>query len=356
MTKKERFLLSLKKYLEKHKIKNIEKIINKYSNLIDNKLKKGEKISAIIKELGTFESIFEKENKKKEIIDKVKKILIKIKNILILCKNFCLKVFEKIKSLNPYIKKLEKEEIEEIENKKAKIKNLIWWKKTLYIIYKVFLYLVILTLFFLLLWLSTIFVASLFMLLDGVKFIGINFLILALIFLLCWVIIILSKVATYRKISFRKSLYSFIILLVFIGLNTGIVLVQYFRFEHVDKVTEKYNLTTFDKTFNLPNDTNKKYYIYFNSWYKNKYVIHYDEALVNQVRVSINYYECFYDFYHTTKGNSLYLSLSKDFRDLISMSIENLKENKIYSNKELSRNTVDIYINEVDYERLIVID
>lgn len=349
MAKKEKFLLSLKKQLEESKIKNSDKIIIKYENLIESKIKKGEKISKIITELGSLENIIEKENNKKVFFVKASKVVTLFKNVFI-------KIFNKIKNIKPYIEKLEKEEIDEIENKKSKIKNLIWWRKTLYIIFKAFLYLFIIILLFLLLWLSTIFIASLFMLLDGVKFIGISFLILALILLICWIIIILNKVATYRKVSFRKFLYSFIVLLIFIGLNTGIVLVQYFKFEHIDKVTEKYSFTTFEKTFNLPKDTNKKYYIYFNSWYKNKYVIHYDETLVNQIKININYYECYYDFYHSVKGNSLYISLSKDYRDLISMNIENLKENKIYSNKELSRNVVDIYINEVDYERLIIVD
>lgn len=349
MAKKEKFLLSLKTYLEKNKINNSEKILSKYKNLIENKIKKGEKISKIIIEIGSFESIIERESKKKIFIEKIKKIAI-------LCKNNCKTIINKVKNLKPYIEKLENEEIQEIENKKEKVKNLILWGKILFIIYKIFLYIIIVVLSFILLWLSTIFVASLFMLLDGVKFIGVSFLILSLIFLLCWAIVILNKIVTYRKISFRKSLYLFIILLIFIGLNTGIILVQYFKFENINKVSEKYSFTTYEKTFNLPKEESKKYYIHFNSWYKNKYIIHYDETLINQIKITINYYECYYDVYHSTKGNSLYISLKKDYRDLISMYIENLKENKIYNNKELSRNSVDIYINEIDYERLIIVN
>ncbi len=349
MAKKEKFLLSFKKYLENNKIKNKEKILTKYENLIENKIKNGEKISTIITEIGSFESIIEKENKKKEFFDKTKKIAV-------LCKNNCKTVINKVKNLKPYIEKLEKEEIQEIEKKKEKFKNLILWKKVLFIICRVFLYIIIIAFSLILLWLSTIFIASLFMFLDGVKFIGVSFLILSVIFLLCWVIIILNKIATYRKVSFRKYLYPFIILLIFIGLNAGIVLVQYFRFEHINKVTEKYSVTNFEKVFNLPKEESKKFYIHFNSWYRNKYIIHNDETLINQIKVNIDYYECYYDVYHSIKGNSLYISLKKDYRDLISMYIENLKENKIYDNKELSRNVVNIYINEIDYERLIIVD
>ncbi len=349
MAKKEKFLLSLKNYLEENKIKNRDKILTKYSNLMEDKIKEGKKISEVIGEIGSFSNIVKKEEIKNKLIEKTRKFAIS-------CKSNCKIIADKIRNIKPYIEKLEKEEIKEIENKKQRIKNLIWWKKTLYIIYRIFLYIVIILFSFILIWLSTIFVASLFMFLDGVKFIGISIFILSLIILLCWFVIILNKIATYRKISFRKYLYPFIALLILIGLSTGIILIQYFKFEHVNKVTEKYGVTTFVKKFNLPRDNSKKYYIHFNSWYKNKYIIHYDETLINQVKVEVDYYECFYDIYHTIKGSTLYISLKKDYRDLISFYIENLKENKIYDSKELSRNIVNIYINEIDYERLIIVD
>ena len=53
-------------------------------------------------------------------------------------------------------------------------------------------------------------------------------------------------------------------------------------------------------------------------------------------------------------SNDVYVSLSVDFRDRLSVYLENLKENKIYDKNELSRYIVKITMNERDKERIII--
>ena len=52
--------------------------------------------------------------------------------------------------------------------------------------------------------------------------------------------------------------------------------------------------------------------------------------------------------------NDIYVSLSLDYRDRLSVYLENLKENKIYDKNELSRYTVKITMNERDKDRVII--
>ncbi len=347
MARKDKFLKSLTIYLEKNNIKNQTDIILKYEKIIEERIKNKEGIKNIIESFGTFEDIVKKEkiNSKKQFIEKLNYIFKFIKTLL---KTF----FSKIKNQISKIKNYKEQDPDEI---KKEVKRNTILDQTLFITYKIILYILIIIFSLLLIWISTVFVASLFMYLDGVKLIGLNLLVLSLMIFVVWLLFILNKIATNRKIYFRKNLIYFICMLVFIGVSFGISIVQYYKIDFINDITDKYIFNSIEKTYKLPKD-NQKYYIYFNSWYKNKYIINYDNSLDNQIIIKVNYYECLYDVYLKNKSDSLYISLKKDYRDLVSIYIENLKDNKIYDTKELSRNIVNIYINEKDYERLVIID
>ena len=85
-----------------------------------------------------------------------------------------------------------------------------------------------------------------------------------------------------------------------------------------------------------------------------KYTIEYDNTLDNKITIETKYYESYYDYYMKKNVNDIYVSLSLDYRDRLSVYLENLKENKIYDKNELSRYTVKITMNERDKDRVII--
>ena len=50
----------------------------------------------------------------------------------------------------------------------------------------------------------------------------------------------------------------------------------------------------------------------------------------------------------------MYISLSCDSKDIVSLYLNNLKENKIYNEKELSRYLIRIYVSEKNAKKLII--
>jgi len=210
----------------------------------------------------------------------------------------------------------------------------------------------ILIILILLLWASMLFVSSLFAYLDGVKFYGINILLFSISLLILWILLLLCKLVYRKKIGFKFTLISIILIVILIGSSLALTLKEFVKFEVVHDVSDKYNMTTNTQRYNL--STNKKKYITFNSEYKTHYVIEYDNKLEDEFKIEVKYYECYYDFYARNTSNELYVSLSMDFRDRLSVYIENLKENTIYDEDELKRYTVKILINEKDKDRIIV--
>ena len=127
---------------------------------------------------------------------------------------------------------------------------------------------------------------------------------------------------------------------------------SYFKIDFVNTPNDKYALTYKELTYRLAK--NQKTDIYFNSWYKVSYSMNYDNELKNRVRIVVKYNEIFYDLNSQNDEGDIYVSLVNDQRDMISMYINNLKENKIYNEKELSRYLIKIYVNEKDYKKLVI--
>lgn len=397
MKKDQRFLNQLEEKLKEIPKKKKDIIIDKYKNLIVEEKNKGRKITDIIKSFGNIDEIvvnetkniksnpikniinkldniklFEKKNKsniKKELNKKTKKIEKETKKKV---KKESVKLLDKIKSFfNKFKKKktFKEEVVEEIKEVKEEInetleevveivpeKRLFESKEKRFrrIIFKILGVLILMILLFILLVVSTLFVASLFAILDGIKFYGITLALFGLILLNMWVLIITNKLVFNKKIN-GKVFFVFIILIMFV-IATGIAMTidKLADIKTVKDVSDKYTMTRYYESINLPTDTEKKYYVSFNSNYQTKYVIEYDKKLKDKITVEVKYYESYYDFYSKKTSNSMYISLAEDKRDRLSVYIDDLREDKIYDSNELSRYTVTIRMNKKDANRVII--
>ena len=94
--------------------------------------------------------------------------------------------------------------------------------------------------------------------------------------------------------------------------------------------------------------------ITFNSNYNTSYIMNYDDSLDGKFYVEVKYYECYYDFYAKRTSDELYISLRLDPRDRMSVYIDDLRDNKIYDEQELSRYIVKITASHKDAERIII--
>lgn len=400
MKKDQRFLNQLEEKLKEIPKKKKDIIIDKYKNLIVEEKNKGRKITDIIKSFGNIDEIvvnetkniksnpikniinkldniklFEKKNKsniKKELNKKTKKIEKETKKKVKEVKKESVKLLDKIKSFfNKFKKKktFKEEVVEEIKEVKEEInetleevveivpeKRLFESKEKRFrrIIFKILGVLILMILLFILLVVSTLFVASLFAILDGIKFYGITLALFGLILLNMWVLIITNKLVFNKKIN-GKVFFVFIILIMFV-IATGIAMTidKLADIKTVKDVSDKYTMTRYYESINLPTDTEKKYYVSFNSNYQTKYVIEYDKKLKDKITVEVKYYESYYDFYSKKTSNSMYISLAEDKRDRLSVYIDDLREDKIYDSNELSRYTVTIKMNKKDANRVII--
>ena len=386
MKKEKKYLNELENKLNNISKKKRETIINKYRDRIQEEKSKNKKIVEILKELGTPSEVAEKElnnlksnNKFKLIIDKVKNFI--IKDIQFPSKDKKKKVKkekvkkEKIKKdkfkikINIFKKKKKdsikdniievKEEIQNelpnviesvtetkiFESKKCKTKRIIL--KSLGILF-------IMTLLFIWLWLTVILMASMFAILDGIKFYGINITIFGIDILLLLIIILVNKKILNKKINSKLTFILLIVLLIIIAFGITLSIKQISKVETVKDVSDKYTMTRKYEKINLPSNLKKITYISFNANYDTKYIIEYDNTLDNKLTIETKYYESYYDYYMKQNNNDIYVSLSVDYRDRLSVYLENLKEKKIYDKNELSRYIVKITMNERDKDRVVI--
>ncbi len=343
---KQKFLNELSKELTFLTPSEKKKVVDKYRNKITKiKKKKNKKIKDIIESLGNIDKIVKKEAFKKKIKDK-KFGLVIIKDILLFIP-ICLKksyyrVFKLIKRDRKI--KIEKDIEREIkETRDIKNKN---------IISKLFLNIILMLLCILLLILLSISTCLLFAIFDKVKVYALLIIFISLSVMCIETIYLIERLLKKKIIRFRKEFKVFITCLIFIGISIGIVIVQYNNLEFINDVNSKYTMTVNKKEIKI-NNFRKNYYIRFNSWYKPNYIIEYDNDLNDELIIEIKYYECFYDINYKKDLDSVYISLSENNRDKLSFYIENLKENKIYSSKELSRYTILIKLNEKNKDRII---
>lgn len=402
MKKEKKFLNDLENKLSGISKKDRNKIIEKYRNIIHEEKSNNRRIVDILKELGSTDLVAEKEiqslksngkikiffNNVKEFItkdiqftkkekkEKPKKEKIKKEKIKKEKKNKIRK--EKVKRENIFkvlkskfnFKKKEKDTLKEniIETKeevKEELPNIVEsitekkifeskGKRIRRIIFRTLGTLLIICLLFIWLWVTVLLMSSMFAILDGIKYYGFNIALFGIDLLLLIIVILVNKLIIGKKISIKWTLISVILTLIIIACGISLFMKQISKIDIVKDVSDKYTMTRKYEKISLPSNLDKVTRISFNSHYDTKYTIEYDNTLDNKITIETKYYESYYDYYMKKNVNDIYVSLSLDYRDRLSVYLENLKENKIYDKNELSRYTVKITMNERDKDRVII--
>lgn len=402
MKKEKKFLNDLENKLSGISKKDRNKIIEKYRNIIHEEKSNNRRIVDILKELGSTDLVAEKEiqslksngkikiffNNVKEFItkdiqftkkekkEKPKKEKIKKEKIKKEKKNKIRK--EKVKRENIFkvlkskfnFKKKEKDTLKEniIETKeevKEELPNIFEsitekkifeskGKRIRRIIFRTLGILLIICLLFIWLWVTVLLMSSMFAILDGIKYYGFNIALFGIDLLLLIIVILVNKLIIGKKISIKWTLISVILTLIIIACGISLFMKQISKIDIVKDVSDKYTMTRKYEKISLPSNLDKVTRISFNSHYDTKYTIEYDNTLDNKITIETKYYESYYDYYMKKNVNDIYVSLSLDYRDRLSVYLENLKENKIYDKNELSRYTVKITMNERDKDRVII--
>ena len=383
MRKDEKFLKDLESKFNDLKPRQKNKIMKKYTKFIEDGKKNKRKMTSILKDLGKPDEIAKRElenlntNKFKLFTESLKEKLNSIKEKT-LKKKKLKETKEKLKEdfikeekpkkiKLPKIKEKDtlKENIEEvIEDAKEEINNVteIVTEKKIFeskssrikrIIFKTLGVILTIILLFIWLWLLIVFMASIFAYLDGVKLIGLNIALLGIVLLVLSLVILINKSIFKKKISLKWSLIFIIIFIVIIALGVTLFIKEISNIKTTHDVSDKYTMTKSSTTYNLSKD-DKPFYITFNSNYKTKYIVEYDESLKDKVKVEVKYYECYYDYFIKKSTDSAYISLKLNKRDRLSVYIDDLKEGKIFDNDELERYTVKIIGSKKDMERVII--
>lgn len=402
MKKEKKFLNDLENKLSGISKKDRNKIIEKYRNIIHEEKSNNKRIIDILKELGSTDLVAEKEiqslksngkikiffNNVKEFItkdiqftkkekkEKPKKEKIKKEKIKKEKKNKIRKekvkrenIFKVLKSKFNFKKKdkdtLKENIIETKEEVKEELPNIVEsitekkifeskGKRIRRIIFRTLGTLLIICLLFIWLWVTVLLMSSMFAILDGIKYYGFNIALFGIDLLLLIIVILVNKLIIGKKISIKWTLISVLLTLIIIACGISLFMKQISKIDIVKDVSDKYTMTRKYEKISLPSNLDKVTRISFNSHYDTKYTIEYDNTLDNKITIETKYYESYYDYYMKKNVNDIYVSLSLDYRDRLSVYLENLKENKIYDKNELSRYTVKITMNERDKDRVII--
>lgn len=402
MKKEKKYLNDLENKLNGISKKDKDKIIEKYREIIKKEKSNNRRIVDILKELGSTDLVAEKEiqslksngkikiffNNVKEFItkdiqftkkekkEKPKKEKIKKEKIKKGKKNKVRKekvkrenIFKVLKSKFNFKKKdkdtLKENIIETKEEVKEELPNIVESitekkifeskdKRTRRIILRTLGVLLIICLLFIWLWVTVLLMSSMFAILDGIKYYGFNIALFGVDLLLLIIVILVNKLILGKKISIKWTLISVLLTLIIIACGISLFMKQISKIDIVKDVSEKYTMTRKYEKISLPSNLDKVTRISFNSHYDTKYIIEYDNTLDNKITIETKYYESYYDYYMKKNVNDIYVSLSLDYRDRLSVYLENLKENKIYDKNELSRYTVKITMNERDKDRVII--
>lgn len=402
MKKEKKFLNDLENKLSGISKKDRNKIIEKYRNIIHEEKSNNRRIVDILKELGSTDLVAEKEiqslksngkikiffNNVKEFItkdiqltkkekkEKPKKEKIKKEKIKKEKKNKVRKekvkrenIFKVLKSKFNFKKKdkdtLKENIIETKEEVKEELPNIVEsitekkifeskGKRIRRIIFRTLGTLLIICLLFIWLWVTVLLMSSMFAILDGIKYYGFNIALFGIDLLLLIIVILVNKLIIGKKISIKWTLISVILTLIIIACGISLFMKQISKIDIVKDVSDKYTMTRKYEKISLPSNLDKVTRISFNSHYDTKYTIEYDNTLDNKITIETKYYESYYDYYMKKNVNDIYVSLSLDYRDRLSVYLENLKDNKIYDKNELSRYTVKITMNERDKDRVII--
>ncbi len=340
--------LKEKEIQKQNKIKNKNKEVKKVTKVkkvgkLDKKEDKKDKKISDIKILGKFKSFKEslkitdvkkvgKLNKKEEPKNEIQKTVLDIK-----------------KDTEDIIGDISNEISEKhiFESKEKRRKRILYtWLKVIFVIVMLFIFL----------WITVLSLACIFAFLDGVKFLGLVIGAVSLDLLWLWIMVMITRVLFHKKNNFKLNMI--IVILLVIGLALGITLFvrKLYSIESKTDVSEKYSMTNKHDTYILPSDPNKKLTFIFNANYDTQYVIDYDENMLGKVKVSVNYYEAYYDYFIKKSSDQVYISLKIDSRDRLSTYISDIKDGVIYDDDEMSRYLVKISMSKEDAGRVEFVD
>lgn len=395
MKKEKKFLNDLENKLSGISKKDRDKIIEKYRNIIHEEKSNNKRIIDILKEIGSTEEVANKEigllksnNKIKSLFKKIhifitkdiqftkkekkekkekKKKKKKSKSEKTKVKRRLKYKFNKLKEKFTFKKKdtLKENIVETKEEVKEELPNIVEsiaekkifeskGKRIRRIILRTIGVLLIICLLFIWLWVTVLLMSSMFAILDGIKYYGFNIALFGVDLLLLIIVILVNKLILGKKISIKWTLISVLLTLIIIASGISLFMKQISKIDIVKDVSDKYTMTRKYEKISLPSNLDKVTRISFNSHYDTKYTIEYDNTLDNKITIETKYYESYYDYYMKKNVNDIYVSLSLDYRDRLSVYLENLKDNKIYDKNELSRYTVKITMNERDKDRVII--
>lgn len=399
MKKEKKFLNDLENKLSGISKKDRDKIIEKYRNIIHEEKSNNKRIIDILKEIGSTEEVANKEIELLKSDNKIKSLFKKIHIFITKDIQFPVKekkekkekkkkkkksksektkvkrrikykfnkLKEKIKEKFTFKKKdtLKENIIETKEEVKEELPNIVEsitekkifeskGKRISRIIFRTLGVLLIICLLFIWLWVTVLLMSSMFAILDGIKYYGFNIALFGVDLLLLIIVILVNKLILSKKISVKWTLISVLLTLIIIACGISLFMKQISKIDIVKDVSDKYTMTRKYEKISLPSNLDKVTRISFNSHYDTKYTIEYDNTLDNKITIETKYYESYYDYYMKKNMNDIYVSLSLDYRDRLSVYLENLKENKIYDKNELSRYTVKITMNERDKDRIII--
>lgn len=399
MKKEKKFLNDLENKLSGISKKDRNKIIEKYRNIIHEEKSNNKRIIDILKEIGSTEEVANKEIELLKSDNKIKSLFKKIHIFITKDIQFPVrekkekkekkkkkkksksektkvkrrikykfnKLKEKIKGKFTFKKKdtLKENIIETKEEVKEELPNIVEsitekkifeskGKRIRRIIFRTLGVLLIICLLFIWLWVTVLLMSSMFAILDGIKYYGFNIALFGVDLLLLIIVILVNKLILSKKISIKWTLISVLLTLIIIACGISLFMKQISKIDIVKDVSDKYTMTRKYEKISLPSNLDKVTRISFNSHYDTKYTIEYDNTLDNKITIETKYYESYYDYYMKKNMNDIYVSLSLDYRDRLSVYLENLKDNKIYDKNELSRYTVKITMNERDKDRVII--
>lgn len=399
MKKEKKFLNDLENKLSGISKKDRDKIIEKYRNIIHEEKSNNKRIIDILKEIGSTEEVANKEIELLKSDNKIKSLFKKIHIFITKDIQFPVKekkekkekkkkkrksksektkvkrrikykfnkLKEKIKEKFTFKKKdtLKENIVETKEEVKEELPNIVEsitekkifeskGKRIRRIILRTLGVLLIICLLFIWLWVTVLLMSSMFAILDGIKYYGFNIALFGIDLLLLIIVILVNKLILGKKISVKWTLISVLLTLIIIACGISLFMKQISKIDIVKDVSDKYTMTRKYEKISLPSNLDKVTRISFNSHYDTKYTIEYDNTLDNKITIETKYYESYYDYYMKKNMNDIYVSLSLDYRDRLSVYLENLKDNKIYDKNELSRYTVKITMNERDKDRVII--
>ncbi len=198
-----------------------------------------------------------------------------------------------------------------------------------------------------------VFISSIFAYLDGVKLIGISIGLFGLVLLIIKLVIILNNAVFRVKDNYKINLFVIILAIFIIAIGISLTIRDINKLEYINDVSEKYTMRTKIETISLPKNGTKMN-ILFNSEYDTQYIVVYDNSLDDKFKIEVKYFEEYYDYYTKKSNNEVYVSLSKNFRNRLSVYINDIKDGKIFNRDEIKRYIVKIKINKKDFSRLVI--